>query len=258
MTARIILLPYLLFMVGAAFWILAAFLPGILSNGGKPEGWFGRGVFILWIFVYPCLFVYLAEGWLRADPTPEWREKIKGVDTAIVFGFGFEKDARGHLRAGRSNEFLLQWALEHTNAGTLLVQEGVRTAAVNSNVAEHNASGKKLVRIHRRIESIDMNTFQTAYCALEKMEALGKREAVLVAHDLQLQRAGWIFEKLKLSHADWADFRFIVPEIPPVPFPSDSAQLRTRSKLIYIFCELFGSRLRDFISPAPDACLASL
>lgn len=265
MNTRVILLPHMVFLIGAFFWVLAILAPGLLSRGaanahrlhGTQKSLLRIAAFFIWIFIYPCLFLHLSEGWLKAEPTPGWREKAKSIDTAIILGFGFEKDAGGHLRGGRSNEFLLQWTLEHTRADTLLVQEGVLEAYISSDT-RRKAPGKKLLRIHRHIEGIDMNTFRTAYCALEQMDALGKRQAVLVAHDLQLQRAAWIFEKLKLARPNGADLSFVVPEIPPTPFPADSDQLRTRWKLLYIFCELFGSRLRDYLSTAPTACLAPL
>lgn len=265
MNARIIFMPYTLFLIGAIFWALAAFMPAIRSKGamstylslGSSKGRRRAVVYILWLSIYPCLFLYLSEGWLRAEPTHGWQEKIKTIDTAIILGFGYERDALGHLRAGKSNAFLMQWALEHTHADTLLVQEG-GLAAYNQINVQGEVKGKKSFRIHRHIDDIDLNTFQTAYCALEKMEQLGKRKAVLVAHDLQLQRVAWIFKKLTPSRADAAEYKFIVPHIPPTPFPADSDQLRTRSKLLYIFCELFGSRLRDYLSPMPDTCLAPL
>jgi uncharacterized SAM-binding protein YcdF (DUF218 family) len=265
MTTRIILLPHVLFIFGAIVWFLAAFVPGWLLKGrsslhpgrGKSKRSLKAIVLFLWIFLYPFAFLYLSEAWLRAEPTPGWQEEIGSIDTLIVLGFGFEKDARDQLQAGRSNEFLLRWALEHTQAHTFLVQEGV-LAAYAAVQSQQGTSGKKMERIHRHIEGIDMNTFQTAYCALERMDSMGKRQAVLVAHDLQLQRAAWIFEKLKTAKPDWEGLRFVVPEIPPTPFPTDSDQLRTRWKPLYIFCELFGSRLRDHMSSAPESCRAPL
>jgi Fic family protein len=55
--------------------------------------------------------------------------QIQPIDTAIILGFGFETDGAGHIQPGESNQFLLQWTLDHASADTLLVQEGVWAAA---------------------------------------------------------------------------------------------------------------------------------
>ncbi len=210
----------------------------------------------IWIFINFWLFLFLAGFWLKAGPTNDWQEQIKPIDTAIILGFGFETDGAGHIQPGESNQFLLQWALDHTNADTLLVQEGIWAAACKTTETKCEKSGRRLVRIHHHDNNIDVNTFQAAFCTLEKMEKLGKKSAVLVAHDLQLERAAWDFDKLKQSREEWSGFNFVVPEIPKVPSPKKSDQLRTRSRSVYTFFELFGSRLRDYFSSTPEKCIA--
>ncbi|MCP4216419.1 MAG: hypothetical protein GY765_17345 [bacterium] len=203
------------------------------------------------LFVYTCVLLFFSDPWLRATPSADWEKKIKDTDTAIILGFGYVKGKEGEMKPGAANEMLLKWTLENTSAETILVQEGVWVAAHEGKQKKYE---KQFLRIHRHDDKLDINTFDTAFCALQKMETLGKKKVILIAHDLQLQRTAWDFEKLKEKKATWKDFEFIVPEIPPTPFPGDSTQWRTRFGLLYKFIEMFLSRARDYGSSMPSTC----
>ena len=101
-----------------------------------------------------------------------------------------------------------------------------------------------------------MNALETAFCALQKMEQLGKNKTILIAHALQLQRVAWDFEKLRKARIEWQNYIFVVPQIPDTPFPENSRQLRTGFSIFYKMVELFWSRPRDFLSPLPEKCKA--
>lgn len=279
-----ILIPYSFFLLGGMVWFFLGMGPIVLLCNAVAVGKFYKRSFLndfgrepstvygfsqdgltflfaavpllIWILFYFGLFLYLSAGWLNAKPTDDWQKNIKTIDTAIIFGFGFEEGEKGQILPGKANEFLLQWTLDHTKADTLLVQEGVWAAVCKSTEATCEKIGRTLIRIHCHDEDIDVNTFQAAYCALEKMEELGKKSAILIAHDLQLERVAWDFDRLKQSRGSWSDFTFVVPKIPKTPSLKNSAQLRTRSRLVYSFVELFWSRMRDRLSKTPKKCIA--
>ena len=47
----------------------------------------------------------MPSSWLRARPTGE----VQGIDTAIIFGFGYELLNKDEIKPGAANEFLLDW-----------------------------------------------------------------------------------------------------------------------------------------------------
>jgi uncharacterized SAM-binding protein YcdF (DUF218 family) len=197
---------------------------------------------------YSILFLSCSGPWLRARPSPDWQEGMKKADTAIILGFGIEQDDQGNLLAGNANHFLLEWTLKKTAAKTLLVQEGIRLAAVEMQEKGPKPVQRDLVMIHPHKETNYVNTLQAAYYSLKKMGELGKSRAVLVAHDLQMQRAYWDLAKIKKSRPEWKDIEIIVPRVPQTPFPGHSLHWHTRGGLRYRLSELFYSRPRDYLA----------
>ena len=201
---------------------------------------------------YSLLYVSCSGPWLRARPTKDWENRVKGVDTAIILGFGIAGDDNGNPRAGSANRFLLDWTAKHTGAKILLVQEGIRLAEKEMERSDGKSIRRELVMIHPHSERSYVNTLQAACFALKKMSELGKAKAVLVAHDLQLQRAHWDIVKAKKARPEWRHIEIIVPHVPQTPFPGDSAQWHTRGGFRYKFIELFWSRPRDYLAAAKN------
>ena len=72
-----------------------------------------------------------------------------------------------------------------------------------------------------------VNTFEAAFCALTTLQKINNSkldQIVLVAHDLQLQRAYWDFMKVMNSHPDWHKLSIILPEISNTPFVEKPAK----------------------------------
>jgi hypothetical protein len=76
---------------------------------------------------------------------------------------------------------------------------------------------------------------------------------VLLAHDLQLQRAYWDFLKVKNSRADSRKLAIIVPDIADTPYVRHPApgQWHTGGELRYKLVELFLARPRDYWTAVP-------
>lgn len=206
-----------------------------------------------------ALFVVVAQlvpdAWLRARPQGD----SQTVDVAIVLGFGYEEMPQQAMKPGAANEFLLQWVLDtQPQVKTILAQEGVWVARCLETDAVCHVGDVELLRIHRHDPALDVNTLQTAVCAIERMRDLGASRAVLVAHDLQLWRTAADFERARQTLSP--DFEFVVPMMPDTPYPAHSAQWRTRNEFIYRVIELL-ARFRDserFTPVVPETCIAPL
>lgn len=198
------------------------------------------------------------EGLLRPRPTAYWKKEAEEAPIVIILGFGYQKDDNGQMKPGPANEHLLRWAFENTNAATFLVQEGVWIAACDSSAQLCEVSGRQLRRIHTHSEAQYLNTLETAYCALGAMQELGKEKAVLVTHPSQLQRTLWDFEAVKGAREQWAGFRFIVPNMPDIPYVPGSVHCHTRAQWIWQVVEMLVARPRDYVSPIPTECKAPL
>jgi hypothetical protein len=181
------------------------------------------------------------------------------VDVAIILGFGYEEAEDGEMKPGAANEFLLGWVLEtYPEVRTILVQEGTWAAACETSAETCKIGNVELLRIHRHDPTLDVNTFQTAVCAIQRMNELGKKRAILVAHDLQLWRTEKVFERVKQRLC--GDCEFVIPDVPDTPYPARSYQRRTRNEFIYRIVEVL-ARLRDsrlVTREIPDECLAPL
>ena len=198
---------------------------------------------------------FLPNSWLRTHSNGD----SQGVDVAIILGFGYEEAENGEMKPGAANEFLLDLVLENfPEVRTILVQEGIWAAACETSAETCRVGNVELLRIHRHDPNLDVNTFQTAVCAVKRMNELGKKRAILVAHDLQLWRTEKVFERVKQKLC--ADCEFVIPDVPDTPYPVRSVQWRTRNEFIYRFVEVL-ARVRDskFVtSEIPDECIAPL
>jgi hypothetical protein len=101
------IIAYILAFIGFAKHRLTSSLPVLLL------------VFTALWLSYTLLFLLLVgflplNGWLRARPTEDWRRKAREVTTAIILGFGYEKDECGDMKPGKANEELLNWTIANT------------------------------------------------------------------------------------------------------------------------------------------------
>jgi len=257
MTALVVLAPHMLYAAG----LVASLFVVTHSTSFQTSARFQIPALLIGVLAYTIAFMVLLgltpDQWMHAAATQNWREETRVADTAIVLGFGYEKDASGTMQAGDANRFLLDWVIDNTSATTIFVQEGVWVAACGVSADRCTYSGRELKRIHFHDENIYVNTLDTAFCAMEQMAKFDKSKAVLVTHDLQLQRATWDIERVK-QRSDWQSFTFVIPEIPDTPYPANSVQWQTRNQFIYKVVELLISRPRDFLTPVPDKCEAPL
>ncbi len=257
MTALVVFAPHMLYAAG----LVASLFVVTHSTTFQTSARFQIFALLIAALVYTIVFIVLLgltpDRWMHAVATQNWREETRDADTAIVLGFGYEKDATGTMQAGKANRFLLDWVIDNTSATTIFVQEGVWIAACGMSPDQCTYSGRELKRIHLHDEKIYVNTLDTAFCAMEQMARIHKSKAALVAHDLQLQRAAWDVERVK-RRSDWHSFIFVIPEIPDTPCPANSVHWQTRNQFIYKVVELLISRPRDFLTPVPGRCKAPL
>jgi len=180
----------------------------------------------------------------NATPGKGWEEKAKTTDTAILFGFGYVIDDYGNMLPGEANQVLYNMAVGYaeTPVLNLIMQEGVMVAALAD--AHHYPFTRNLIRMHPIIHGEDVNTLAAARYAIQQMERLHVKSAVVYAHSMQLARAVYDLEKLAASNSCWRDYEFITPDIQSTPFPRKSAQRRTRSMLNYFLWEI-GARVYE-------------
>lgn len=239
--------------------ILAIFLPHILGMLGVLVilgfGW--RTPFTTLFIVLPiyALLFLLAIGftpsrWLRAQATVVTNSTLRPT-TAIILGFGYE-GAEAVMRPGAANQFLVKWLVEtQPQVKTVFVQEGVRSAITPELFAE-----KEFRRIHRHDKAIYVDTLDTAFCALHELKKAGVSNVLLVAHDLQLQRAVWDFARV--NQAACAHCTIVTAAMPDTPYPINSVHFQTRNEFVYTLVELLLLRPRDFLRATPTTCKAPL
>lgn len=239
-----VFIPHILGVVGAILWFLA------FARLAEHRTML---IVVMSLPVYALLFLILVgltpSPLMRAKPTRD-----QEADTAIILGFGFVM-VRGQMRPGAANQFLLDWTIENQSSQvkTILVQEGVWVAGGAGTL---KGLGINIKRIHQHDPEIYVNTLDTAFCAIQQLQQLGKKKAMLVAHDLQLQRVAWDFEHV--SQELCPECIFVIPNIPDTPYPANSVHYQTRNEFIYKIAELLISRPRDFFSPIPTECKAPL
>lgn len=182
------------------------------------------------------------------DPTP--------VDTAVIFGFGFERAGDGSMLPGDANQFLLDWTLrEMPHLTTAFVQEGVWVAACEQKALVCAVGSTELLRIDRHDDSIDLHTLDIAACALERMRIFDKDEAVVVAHDMQLRRAAENMHRVRDAGL-CPECRLVVADVPDAPYPAGSAQWRNRHESVYRWIDV-AARARFsplFVDDVPQTC----
>lgn len=238
-----VFIPHILGFIGGLIWFLIAMQ---LFK-------YRTALAIISLPIYGVLFLsilgLLPNACLRASPT-----QTQDADTAIILGFGYEM--RGtEIEPGAANQALLQWALAHrpSDLRTILVQEGVWVAM---NEQTLTTSGIERRRIHQHDPNIYVNTLDTAFCAIQQLRDTHTYTVILIAHDLQLQRVAWDFERV--AKHTCPECVFIIPAIHDIPYPAQSVHWQTRNAFVYKITELLIARPRDFLSPIPSTCKAPL
>lgn len=237
----VIFLPHILGMLGAFV---------ILGVGWRTP----ITTLLLYLSIYGLLFLVgigcTPSRWLRAKATPVANPTLAPT-TAIVLGFGYEGEGDA-MRPGAANQFLVQWLLENQPQITsLLVQEGIHSALTPAILTE-----KEVQRIHRHDPAIYVDTLDTAFCALHELQTIGKQRVLLVAHDMQLQRAAWDFARLQQTICPQCTV--MTAAIPDTAYPTHSVHWQTRNEFIYKLVELLLLRPRDFLRATPTDCKAPL
>jgi hypothetical protein len=171
-----VFIPHILGVVGAILWFLA------FARLAEHRTML---IVVMSLPAYALLFLILVgltpSPLMQAKPTRD-----QETDTAIILGFGFVMIG-DKMRPGETNQFLLDWTIKNRSlqVKTILVQEGIWVA---SDAGTLRKLGIDRRRIHRHDPEIYVNTLDTAFCAIQQLQQLDKKKAMLVAHDLQLQR----------------------------------------------------------------------
>lgn len=238
--------------------LLLIFLPHVLGVGGAlvifSLGWRTSALTLFIALSIYCMLFLVALGltpcqWLRSSATAAVDSRSVAPTTAIVLGFGYEM-AGAEMRPGAANQFLVEWVTRnHPEVTKLLVQEGVRSAMTPQII-----DAKQVERIHRHDPAIYVDTLDTAFCALHKLQALHQQTVLLVAHDLQLQRAVWDFQRV--LQAACVHCTIVAAAMPDTPYPAASVHFQTRNEFIYKVVELLLLRPRDFLRATPTVCKA--
>lgn len=207
------------------------------------------GTLLIYTIVFLIAIGLTPSRWLRAPATMPTNLTVTKPTTAVILGFGYEM-VGDTMAPGTANQFLLDWLLtNHPQVTTLLVQEGVRAA-----MTPRLLHDKQVYRIHRHDPAIYVDTLDTAFCALEKLQQLHQQTVLLVAHDQQLQRAVWDFERVR--QAACPRCTVIVAAVPATPYPTASVHVQTRNEFIYTVAELLYLRPRDWLRATPTQCKA--
>lgn len=238
---------------------LTIFLPHIMGALGALAvvgiGWRTSWVtFLVNLLLYAILFLlgvaFTPSQWLRASATAQV-DPTHNPTTAIVLGFGYEEEG-ATMHPGAANQFLVHWlASTQPQVMTMLVQEGIHSALSPALLATKNVQ-----RIHRHDKAIYVDTLDTAFCALQGLQKRGVHTVLLVAHDLQLQRAVWDFARVR--DAACAQCTVVIAAVPDTPYPTNSVHFQTRNEFIYKLVELLLLRPRDFLRTTPTSCKAPL
>lgn len=238
---------------------LTIFLPHLIGALGALAilgvGWRTSWVTLLVnLVLYGIIFVlaigFTPSQWLRAPATGN-SNPTHNPTTAIVLGFGYEEEETT-MRPGAANQFLVHWlTTTQPQVTTMLVQEGIHSA-----ITPELLAAKDVRRIHRHDKAIYVDTLDTAFCALQGLQKLGVHSVLLVAHDLQLQRAVWDFARVR--QAACTQCTVVTAAIPDTPYPTNSVHFQTRNEFIYKLVELLLLRPRDFLRTTPTSCKAPL
>ena len=247
MTASRVCLPPIAalgFVISSAYLLLSGFSvwPAAVARG--PWLWTAAGLWIAAVVLMPCFF---SNRWLQSDGSGNWRRDCLLADAVLIFGFGFNKGSDGRPGAGVANEAMLNWTLAHTRAATLLVQEGAALAVQILRRSDEESIQRRFISVHALDGAAYVDTWQAACCAMEKMALLDIDKVLVVAHPHQLQRAAWVLAQLMQRHVDLGRVSVVIPELPAIPYPVDSAQWHTRSSWRFKLIELLAARPRDWM-----------
>ena len=204
---------------------------------------------LLYAIVFLIAIGFTPSRWLRIPTPVPTNPTLAEPTTAVILGFGYEM-VGDTMAPGAANQFLLDWLLtNHPQVTTLLVQEGVRAA-----MTPRLLHDKQVYRIHRHDPAIYVDTLDTAFCALQELQQLHQQTILLVAHDRQLQRAVWDFERARPTVCPHCTI--ITTAVPDTPYPTASLHLQTRNEFIYTVVELLYLRPRDWLRATPTQCKA--
>jgi uncharacterized SAM-binding protein YcdF (DUF218 family) len=242
MRALIILSPYILYVIGAILWhsTLYYFI-------GAQRGFLNMTLFLTYSILFLILLAYTPDKWFQATPTEQ-----QDADVVVILSFGYELKGSKEI-PGKANQFLAEWVISNMSpkTETVLAQEGVFIA-----LGERMSRNINLNRIHQHERGNYVNTIDAAFCAIEQIKKLHKNTIAIVAHDLQIQRAIWDFERVIKKSCPKCNI--IIPKIPDTPYPDSSIHLQTRNEAIYKLVELLIARPRDLFSSVPTQCKAPL
>jgi hypothetical protein len=236
--------PHVLGIMGAILWIK------VVIELSRQRSLLDASISaIIYIVIFLILVGTTPSRWLRAAPTQD-----QNAEVAVVFNFGYEL-SQDQMTPGEGNQHLWEWIIHNrpSQLTTILVQEGVWVAANEETLKNLDL---EMVRIHRHDPLIYVDTLNAAFCSIQQIQRLGKKRIMLIAHDLQIQRVAWDFQRV--AQVNCPDCVFLIPEIGDVPYPANSVHLQTRSEFIYKITELLISRPRDFLSQVPTRCIAPI
>ncbi len=238
-----VFLPHLLGITGLILWIAA-----IAKVAAHKLPWVVLSL-PLYLLVFLIFVALIPNSWLSVKPTTD-----QNADTAIILGFGYVMTDAG-MKPGRANQALLDWTLDNkaSQLRLLLLQEGVWVASDETLLGK---LGIERARIHRHDPALYVNTLDTAYCAIRQLQAHGKTKAILVAHNLQLQRVAWDFDRVSAQICP--DCTFVIPDLQAMPYTPDSVHWQTRNEFFYKITEVLVARPRDLLSSIPTECKAPL
>lgn len=201
--------------------------------------------FVIYMFLFVIIYDFFSSDYIKSKPSANYKQEMKDAKSVIVFGFGLGKDKNGDIVPGEANVKLNDWIKENISKKYIVAQYG------NILAQKLDSSNNSFILIHENNPQKYVNSYQAAEYALLKIDSLYSlglisNNIVLVAHDMQMQRVLWIFQKLAENNSKWQKYNFIVPKIPKIPFYCSSSQLHTKSRFVYNCVELFISRPRDF------------
>ncbi len=237
--ALLIFLPHLLGVVGALLILYFGWRTPIMT------------LFItlpLYALILLIAIGFTPSQWLHARAT---HLATTPPTSAVMLGFGYEVVGEA-MQPGAANQFLVDWVTQQQpQINTLLVQEGIRSAMPPALL-----QAKNVQRIHRHDPAIYVDTLDTAFCALRHLQQSNQQSVLLVAHDLQLQRAAWDFERVR--QAMCLDCTVLIAAIPDTPYPAASVHFQTHNEFVYKLVELLLLRPRDFLRATPTTCKAPI
>ncbi len=210
---------------------------------------------LLWSLVAAMLFPSLCAlaapaSLMLARPTKDWMREAKQADTAVVFAFGSGPTEHGRIDPGAANRFLWDWTLANTTATEAFVGDAVFGVACGNSgpaLASCSVSGREVRRIAVEHPRTGDSTLETALAAVDRIAKLGRRRVVLVAHQMQLERAAvdTLAASKALKIVPGQESQFVIPEMPPTPFLVNGVNDYSRNPYVYRIAELLLFRPRD-------------